>query len=485
MDGYRCLTAVELLERLRREETTAEALAEAALGRIEGLDGQVNAFQQVEPDKTLEMAHAADERYRTRQPMGLLDGLPVAVKDAFDQLSWATRNGSRATSEAPTEYDAPTVAACRRNGFVPIGKTTMPEFGWKAVTDSPLTGVTRNPWDLDKTPGGSSGGSAAAVALGIAPLALAADSGGSTRIPASFCGVVGFKPTHGRAPMHPGSHYGKLSQPGPIARTVGDAALLLDVMTESDPSDPRLQPVPRRFRDELHGDVSSLRIAYSPALGLDVTVDDEVAAAVEHVADKLAGLGARVVRCDPPVGELREAYQRLFFTTSALMIRDWSESKREQMDPAHREVAEHYGRLSAVDYLAADHARVDLMHRMSLFHRDFDLILCPTVAIPPFAAGREVPEDWPSRRWTSWARFTWPWNMTGQPAISVPCGFTGEGLPIGAQLIGARHYDHLVLRAAHTFQQVLPLTDRLPPMLQETVDREADDRERRSGGPES
>lgn len=466
MEPYRCLTAVELLERLQRSEVTAVELAESALGRIEALDGQVNAFRQVDRGKTLEMARAADERYRSWQTMGLLDGLPVAVKDAFNQLSWTTRSGSRITPDNPDTLDAPTVAACRRNGFVPVGRTNMPEFGWKAVTDSPLTGITRNPWNLDMTPGGSSGGSAAAVALGIAPLALAADSGGSIRIPASFCGVVGFKPTHGRSPMLPGSHYGKLSQPGPMGRTVRDVALLLDVMTESDPSDPRLRPTPRRYRDELDGDVRGLRIAYSPRLGLDVEVDPEVAAGVEHVADKLAGLGARVIRTDPEIGDLREDYQRLFFTTSAKMIQDWDEATRAQMDPHHREVAEQYSRLSALEYMAADDTRVELMHRMSDFHQDFDLLLCPTAPIRPFAVDREVPEGWPHPRWTSWALFTWPWNMTGQPAISVPCGFTRDGLPIGAQIIGARHSDHLVLRAAQSFQQVLPLTDRLPPIIE-------------------
>ncbi|MEC9482267.1 MAG: amidase [Halomonas sp.] len=463
MEPYPCLSAVELKARLQRSEVTATQLAETALARIEALDGEINAFRQVDRDKTLEMARASDERYRAWQTMGRLDGLPVAVKDAFDQLSWTTRDGSCLSEDRPATLDAPTVAACRRHGFVPVGKTNMPEFGWKAVTDSPLTGITRNPWNPDRTPGGSSGGSAAAVALGIVPLALAADSGGSTRIPASFCGVVGFKPTHGRAPMHPGSHYGKLSQPGPIARTVRDAALLLDVMTESDPSDPRLQPVARCFQDELGEGVSNLRIAFSPTLGMDIDVDPEVAEAVRHVADKFEELGARVVRVDPEIGDLREEYQRLFFTTSSQMIREWDETKRQQMDPAHREVAEQYAHLSALDYLEADSARVSLMHRMSMFHRDYDLILCPTAPVRPFAAGLEVPEGWPHPRWTSWAVFTWPWNMTGQPAISVPCGFTQDGLPIGAQLIGSRHTDHLVLRAAQTFQQVHPLTDLLPP----------------------
>ncbi|MCP1365015.1 amidase family protein, partial [Halomonas sp. BBD48] len=169
MESYECLTATELLVRLQRSDVTAVELAESALQRIEALDDKVNAFRQIDRDMTLEMAHAADERYRAWQTMGLLDGLPVAVKDAFDQIGWATRDGSRLTDDSPVGHDAPTVAACRRHGFVPVGKTNMPEFGWKAVTDSPLTGITRNPWNLDKTPGGSSGGSAAAVAMGVAP----------------------------------------------------------------------------------------------------------------------------------------------------------------------------------------------------------------------------------------------------------------------------------------------------------------------------
>lgn len=466
MEPYQCLTAVELLGRLQRSEVTAVELAESALQRIDSLDGQINAFRQVDRENTLEMARAADERYRTWQTMGMLDGIPVAVKDAFDQISWTTRDGSKLTKDSPAKMDAPTVAACRRHGFVPVGKTTMPEFGWKAVTDSPLTGLTRNPWNLDKTPGGSSGGSAAAVAMGAVPLALAADSGGSTRIPASFCGVVGFKPTHGRAPMHPGSHYGKLSQPGPIAQTVRDVALLLEVMTESDPSDPRLQSSSQRYREELDGDVKGLRIAYSPTLGLDVDVDPEVAEGVRHVADKFSELGAQVTCTDPDIGDLREHYQRLFFTTSAMMIQNWDDATRAQMDPHHREVAEHYGQLSALDYLEADSARVELMHRMSFFHQDYDLIVCPTAPVRPFAVGCEVPEGWPHPRWTSWALFTWPWNMSGQPAISIPCGFTRDGLPIGAQIIGARHNDSLVLRAAQTFQQVFPLTHRQPPLVE-------------------
>lgn len=459
------LPAAVLLEKMGSEKLSPLDAMNAALQRVEHLSPQLNAFSQVDAETSIQMARAAAERYATRQIMGRIDGLPVAIKDAFDMRSWPTYNGTEVGSNAPAAIESPSVAACRRNGFVPVGKTTTPEMGWKAVTDSPLTGVTRNPWDPSKTCGGSSGGSAVAVATGMAALATGADSGGSVRIPASFCGVVGFKPTHGRAPMHPGSHYGKLSQPGPLARTVSDAALLLDVMSEQDPQDPRLGPADAEYRHGLRQGVQRLRFAYSPTLGLDVDVDPEVARAVAHVADKLSDLGARVVEIDPPVTDLREEFQRLFFGVSAMMAADWSDATRARLDPGHRRVIEHYEAMSGMEYMQADSARVHLMQQMSMFHRDYDLVLTPTVPILPFEAGCEVPPGWPHPRWTTWTPFTWPFNMTGQPAISVPCGFSDSGLPIGAQLIGGRHDDALVLRAAHTLQQVMPLTHRRPPAL--------------------
>lgn len=461
------LPAAVLLEKMGSEEVSPLDAMEAALQRVESLNPQLNAFSQVDGETTIQMARAAAERYATRQIMGRIDGLPVAIKDAFDMRFWRTYNGTEVGSNAPASIESPSVAACRRNGFVPMGKTTTPEMGWKAVTDSPLTGVTRNPWDPSKTCGGSSGGSAVAVATGMATLATGADSGGSVRIPASFCGVVGFKPTHGRAPMHPGSHYGKLSQPGPLARTVFDAALMLDVMSERDPQDPRLGPADAEYRHGLQQGVQRLRFAYSPRLGRDVKVDPEVERAVAHVADTLSDLGARVLEVDPPVPDLREELQRLFFGASAMMAADWDEEMRARLDPGHRDVIEQYETMSGIEYMQADSARIHLMQRMSMFHRDYDLVLTPTVPILPFEAGCEVPPGWPHRRWTTWTPFTWPFNMTGQPAISVPCGFSKSGLPIGVQLIGGRHDDGLVLRAAHTLQQVMPLTHRRPAVLDE------------------
>ncbi|MES1949736.1 amidase [Salinisphaera sp. S4-8] len=466
IDDYIRLTATDMLARLARREVSATTLADCALQRIEQVDDRLNAFCHIDERATRDAAAAADERYRSGQPMGRIDGLPVAVKDAFDMIGWPTRDGSKLTGSQAKTFDAPTVAACRRHGFVPAGKTTTPEFGWKAVTDSPLTGITRNPWNTNMTCGGSSGGSAAAVAAGVTPVALGADTGGSIRIPASFCGAVGFKPSHGHAPTLPGSHHDKLTERGPITRTVQDAATLIDVITESDPSTPQHGGDESRSDRAMAGDIRGLRIAFSPALGFDVDVDPQIAAALEHCADLLASHGARVVRTDPPIhpdtGSLRDSYHQLFFTETAVMARNWSAAQIETLDAPLQPMVKRYLQASAADYLAADSERVALMQRMSDFHRDYDLVLCPTAPVLPFEAGREVPADWPHERWTSWAVFAWPWNMSGQPAITVPCGFGDGERPIGAQFVGARHADHLVMRAGRVLQQTHPLTDRAP-----------------------
>lgn len=408
INDYSRASAVELLARLEGREVSPVTLTEYALERIRKLDKRINAFCYLDEEHSLAQAHHAAERYRCGQPMGALDGLPMAVKDAFDLAGWPTRDGSKLTDDSPATFDAPTVAACRRHGFVAAGKTTTPEFGWKAVTDSPLTGITRNPWNPEMTCGGSSGGSAAAVAAGMTPLALGADTGGSIRIPASFCGMVGFKPSHGHAPTLPGSHHDKLTERGPIARTVQDAALLVDVITESDPSTPQSGMTAARSR-VMDGDIRGMRIAYSPSMGFDVEVDDAIAHALDESAERLAAQGARVVRADPPVGalgELRAAYERLFFTETAALARDWEDAQWGQADPDLAPILKRYFDTHALDYLEADSQRVALMQRMSDFHRDFDLLLCPTSPVLPFEAGREVPRGWPDERWTSWAVFS-------------------------------------------------------------------------------
>lgn len=455
-------TATELLRYYRSGSLSPVEAAEAALKRIAGHNDTVNAFCLVDEETTLIAARRAEERYHRGQPMGLLDGVPVAIKDVFLTRGWPTLKGSLTVdADQSWEIDAPAVAALKRHGFVPIGKTTTPEFGWKGVTDNPRDGVTRNPWDPQKTTGGSSGGSAAALPLGMSPLALGTDAGGSIRIPAGFCGIVGHKPTHGRVPMWPASPFAPLAHPGPMAWTVQDAALLMNVLTESDARDSTLPADRMDYLASLSGGVQGLHFAFSPALGY-VQVDPEIAAAVEEAAAVFEELGAHVETVDPGFSDPHEAFSRLFYGGAANALRGVDDEQRALMDPELVHVANDASQLSMLDYLEAMNARAALIERMNRFHQTYDLLLTPTLPIPAFTAGREAPEEWPQRRWHTWTPFTYPFNMTGQPAVSVPCGFTAAGLPIALQIVAARHQDALALRAAHTYQSARPLTARRP-----------------------
>ncbi len=460
------MTALELLAHYRRHTLSPVEVARAMLSQIERVDAHTNGFCLLDPDTTLDWARQSEQRYQQRVPTGRLDGVPVAIKDVFLTPMWPTCKGSRALDPAATlNKEAPAVAALRRNGYVPLGKTTTPEFGWKGVTDSPLHGSTNNPWNPAKTAGGSSGGSAVAVALGMGPLALGTDAGGSIRIPAAFCGIVGLKPSYGEVPHWPHPPYGTLAHAGPMSWTVDDCALLMNVLTEADPRDSLAAP--RRHIDylaDIDAGVRGLKIAYSESLGY-VDVEPDVARAFQQAVAVFKELGAELVDVDPGFTDPLAAFGHLFYGGAANALRDIGPKKREAMDPALVQVAEKAAQRSMMDYLEAVNARMALSERMALFHTKYDLLLTPTLPLTAFKTGREVPEDWPSTRWPTWTPFTYPFNMSGQPALSVPCGFSDNGLPIGLQIVGARFSDQTVLRAGHAYQQAAPLTDRRPPLF--------------------
>ncbi|MCB1841738.1 MAG: amidase, partial [Halioglobus sp.] len=440
-------SAVQLLAHYRRKSLSPVEVTRAMLDQVQRLNPVVNAFCLVDEDTTLALARDAEQRYMDGTANGLLDGVPVAVKDVFLTTLWPTLKGSKTIQAASTlDKEAPAVAALSRHGYVPLGKTTTPEFGWKGVTDNPIDGISRNPWNPDKTPGGSSGGSGAAVALGMGPLALGTDAGGSIRIPAAFCGVVGHKPTFGEVPHWPASPFGTLAHAGPMTWTVEDCALMMNVLTEADDRD--INAVPRRGIDYLEAlrpgeSLAGLRIAYSAGLGY-VDVNPEVEAAVKNAVAVFKSLGASVVETDPGFASPMAAFGHLFYSGAANAMRDLGASKRALMDPELVKVAEKAGKLSMLDYLDAVNKRAAITERMATFHRKYDLLLTPTLPLTAFTAGREVPEDWPHTRWPSWTPFTYPFNMTGQPALSVPCGFDSNDLPIGLQLVGRRFDDACV-----------------------------------------
>ncbi|GGW52044.1 amidase [Streptomyces griseoloalbus] len=449
------LTAVRLLEGYRRGEFSPVEVTRAALERAEEIQPEVNAFVRLFAEDATARAAASEERWRRGAPCGLLDGVPVTVKDILLLRGAPTLKGSRTIDPAgPWDEDAPSVARLREHGAVFLGKTTTPEFGWKGVTDSPLSGITRNPHDPTRTAGGSSGGAAAAVALGAGPLALGTDGGGSVRIPAAFCGIFALKPTYGRVPLYPPSAFGTLAHVGPMTRDAADAALLMEVIGAPDSRDwSALAAASGSFRGELPGGVRGLRVAYSPSLGGQVAVRPEVAAAVRRAVERLAGLGAYVEETDPDLAEPVEAFHTLWFAGAARAAQHLSRDQRERLDPGLREICGAGARHSALDYLAAVDVRTDLGRRMGRFHDTYDLLVTPTLPITAFEAGAEVPKGSGHRRWTGWTPFTYPFNMTQQPAATVPVGTDADGLPIGLQLVAARHRDALVLRAAHTLYE--------------------------------
>ncbi|MEU1280666.1 amidase [Streptomyces sp. NPDC005805] len=444
------LTAHRLLAGYRTGDFSPVDAIRAALERVETIQPHVNAFTHIDAEGALAEAEDSAARWRRGEPRGLLDGVPVTVKDLLLQRGAPALRGSRTVRpEGPWTEDAPSVAGLRANGAVFLARTTTPEFGWKGVTDSPLQGVTRNPYDLSRTSGGSSGGGAAAVALGAGPLSIGTDGGGSIRIPAAFCGIFGLKPTYGRVPMYPSSPFGTLAHVGPMTRDAADAALMLDAMSGPDWRDWSQSAPAGSARSGLEDGVKGLRIAYSPTLGGQVAVRPAVAAAVRRLVETLAGLGAYVEEADPDLADPVEAFHTLWFSGAARLVQHLGPRQRELLDPGLREICAEGARRSALEYLAAVDTRMALGRRMGRFHTAYDLLVTPALPITAFEAGRETPAGSGLRRWTGWTPFTYPFNLTQQPAASVPCGLDGDGLPVAAQLVAARHADALVLRAAH------------------------------------
>jgi aspartyl-tRNA(Asn)/glutamyl-tRNA(Gln) amidotransferase subunit A len=459
LDNFLFLSVNELVAAYRAGTLSPLDAVRAAHDRIERIEPKINAFCVVaEREATLALARQSEMRWREGRPQGELDGIPITVKDAILAKGWPTLKGSRSIDPAqPWNEDAPAVARLREHGAIVLGKTTTPEFGWKGVTDSPLSGITRNPWNLDLTPGGSSGGSAAALAAGIGHAAIGTDAGGSVRIPASFCGLVALKATAGRVPNYPPSAVGTLGHIGPMTHTVEDAALMLNIMAEPDGRDWLSLPPPDvDYRVGLNRGVRGLRIAFSPTLGY-AKVQPEVADLVKKQARTLEELGAHIDEVAAPFDDPTETFRTHFFAGIAHSVRVLSEAQLAKLDPDLLKVLEKARKVTLADYMTAIDRRAALGRATRAFHEKYDLLLTPTLAVAPFEAGRLAPEGY-GDDWTAWTPFTYPFNLTGQPAATVPCGFVRGDRPVGLQIVGPMYQDHLVLRAAQAYQSARPVT---------------------------
>jgi aspartyl-tRNA(Asn)/glutamyl-tRNA(Gln) amidotransferase subunit A len=455
-------SALDLGELYRAGTLSPVEAAEALLARIDALQPKLNAFCIVDRDGALAAARASEQRWHEGTALGPLDGVPVTIKDLVLMRGFPTRRGSRMIDPVPDSEDGPAVARLREAGAVILGKTTTPEFGWKAIGDSPLTGITRNPWDLARTPGGSSAGAAAACAAGIAPLHVGSDGAGSIRIPAAFTGIFGIKATFGRVPAHPPSPMGLLSNVGPMTREVRDAAAMLNVLARPDHRDP--YALPQDGNDCLAGiedGVHGWRIAYSPDLGY-ATVDPEIAESCAAAARRFETLGASVDEVGSVFESPREALLTLWAAGAARVLASFPAEKRALCDPGLIAVGAAGERLSAVEYVGADLARSELGRRMAAFHQRYDLLLTPMMPVPALPVGQDLSDPAAEDHWVDWSPFSYPFNMTRQPAATVPCGLTRGGLPIGLQIVGPLYAEHRVLRAARAFEQTQP--QRRPPL---------------------
>ena len=456
-DDILSLTAVELTAHYRSRKLSPVEVTRAALDRIARLNPIYNAFVMVDETRAIADAQASEARWQRGAPAGSVDGVPATVKDLIVTQGWPTLRGSRTIDPAqPWTENGPPVARMKEQGAVFLGKTTTPEFGWKGVTDSPLTGVTVNPWNTRLTPGGSSGGAAVAAAVGMGTLHIATDGGGSIRIPAGFCGLFGFKPTFGIVPVHPHSPAGTLWHQGPIVRTVEDAALMLSVIARPDARDWfQSPPLNIDYRAGLDGGVRGLRIAYSRTLGY-ARVDPEVAGKVEEGAKLFESLGATVEEVDLGLDDPIAIMQPLWAVALALAVEPMSAGQRALLDPPLLALAESGFGIDALAYRKLERAREAFARRMCLLHQTYDLLLTPQLAVTAFEAGHEVPPGSQRTRWWEWSPFTYPFNLSQQPAAAVPCGFTGEGLPVALQLVGNKFADALVLRAARAYEKAQP-----------------------------
>ncbi len=452
------LTAQQLLDGYRSGAFSPVEAVEAVLARIDTHNPAINAFMLVDHAGARAGAEASAARWRAGEPQGLLDGVPVTIKDIILTEGWPTLRGSKTTDPTgPWREDAPCTARLKEAGAIVLGKTTTPEFGWKGVTDSPLSGITRNPWNLERTPGGSSGGAAAAAASGMGALHIGTDGGGSIRIPASFCGIVGHKPSFGRVPAYPLSPFGTIAHVGPMTRSVHDAALMLSVISAPDPRDCYTLPDSQQdFTQGLEDGIAGLRVGFSPTLGGN-RVDPEVAALVAKAAARFEELGASVEEVEPGLADCDKVFRTLWFSGAGKIAAALSDEQQALLDPGFLEIAQLGQQTHLHDYFDAMKQREAITVAMCQYHETYDLLLTPALSLPAFPAGMNAPHHESGEQWVDWTPFSFPFNLTQQPAASMPCGLSSEGLPVGLQIVGPRYRDDLVLRAARAFETISPV----------------------------
>ncbi len=467
-DERLCWTpATELAALIRRKKVSPVEVLDAVLGRIERLNPKLNAFVTLTAAEARRDAKAAERALgRKGTKLGPLHGVPFSVKDLVITKGVRTTFGTPLYRDNVPAEDAPMVERLKAAGAILLGKTNTPTFGWIGATHNLLFGPTRNPWNLGRTPGGSSGGASAAAAAGLGPLHVGTDGGGSIRIPASFAGIYGLKASFGRIPAYPASGAWSLSHIGPMTRTVADAALMLQVTAGPDERDQTSLPAARvDYVKGLAGGVKGLRIAWSDDLGFAEAVDPEVRDLCTKAAHAFRELGGRVEPVRPGWPSPHACWSEIFCGGIATRMAPYLDRESE-IDPGLYRIIESTLKNPPTKYVQAWFDRLAWWEHPRRLFETYDLLLTPTIACPPFAIGLDNPTEIAGKAVPpyGWIPFTYPFNMTGQPAASVPCGFTRDGLPVGLQIVGRRFDDATVLRASAAFERARPWAQHRPPL---------------------
>jgi aspartyl-tRNA(Asn)/glutamyl-tRNA(Gln) amidotransferase subunit A len=456
--------ATELAALIRARKLSPVELTRVVLDRIERLNPIVNAFCTITPDVALAAAREAEQAVMRGELRGPLHGVPFSIKDLHYTKGIRTMSGSFVFEHRVPDVDPPVVRRLKEAGGVLLGKTSTPEFGWKGLGDCPVTGITRNPWNTGMTTGGSSAGAGAAAAAGLGPIHQGSDGAGSIRIPSGFCGIFGLKPSYGRVPMWPISNNDYASHMGPMTRTVADAALMLSIMAGPDDWDrTSLEAPPEDYVAKLDAGITGLRVAFSPDLG-GITVDAEVAVLVRDAVRAFDELGCVVEEVKPSFADSHDLIRCLWSAHEAGNYAQYLREWRDRMDPGLVACIEDGLQYSMVEYVEARGQKLAYWDTVRPLFEKFDLLLTPTLSVAAFPVGRLNPEHWPQHAWDwiGWASFSYPFNFTGQPAASVPAGFTPAGLPVGLQIVGRRFADLTVLQAAAAFEAARPWARRHP-----------------------
>ncbi len=462
-----CFTsAVDLAALIRNKDISPVEVTVAFLSRIEQINSQLTAYVTVTADLALQAAKKAEATVMTGVPIGPLHGVPFSVKDLIWTKDVRTTAGSLVYRDFVPDVDSIVVSRLKAAGGIMLGKTNTPEFGYKGTTENQVFGDTRNPWALERTPGGSSGGAGSATAAGLSPLSVGTDGGGSIRIPSSFSGIYGLKPTFGRVPSGPGfGSWTSISHTGPMTRTVADAALMLDVIALPDEADRSSIPkAPAPFFQAIQTLPRQLRIGWTRDLGY-AAVDPQVAHAVEQAVFAFQDVGWQVEEAHPDFDDPTEIFNTTIRAENYMLAGDLLSKHADLLDPGMRSFTQTGRGITALDYLRTHQERAKLSQQLAIFFDTYDLLVSPTLAVPPFVIDTRPQEigGQPAKP-MGWNAFTYPFNLTGNPAASIPCGWTADGLPIGLQIVGRRFADALVLQASAAFERARPWAGRRPLM---------------------